>query len=184
MNVAVAAQTLSETVGRFLNKPSKWVSSIKLFAALTGIALEEKGFHALAEYVLQIDKWFDCMNAGWYHFCFVLFIRFRNSVVMLLIKILALLILFHWRKKWVTNIGNIYLTRVTLMNVPIHGLLTWYRLTALWLLLFFKDFSNRTSKRRVSRTALLMILVCNGWAPISPPIWLDGRNVLRHEESR
>ena len=31
---------------------------------ITGLAMQEKGCHSLAEFILSVDKWFDCMNAG------------------------------------------------------------------------------------------------------------------------
>ena len=37
---------------------------LKKYYCVTGVALNEKGFQALSDYILHIDKWFDCMNAG------------------------------------------------------------------------------------------------------------------------
>ena len=37
---------------------------LKKYYCVTCVALKEKGFQALTDYILHIDKWFDRMNAG------------------------------------------------------------------------------------------------------------------------
>ena len=39
-------------------------STCYLIIFVSGRAVKEKGHNALAEFILNIDRWFDCMNAG------------------------------------------------------------------------------------------------------------------------